>query len=610
MTTEYAYDEVGNLTTKTLGNRVDTYTYDSYNQLTSYKGYDGYQQRYTYNAQGHMTKRESSGNSNRQTLEEIVRGDEQKAATSDGEDSDDPDPYAGSASAENWQVTTYIYDVTAPYYEVLSETTDGVTTSYDYGIERLAAYSGGAWNASKTEYVYDGRGSVAQEITYNNSWYTFKGALAKKNITSKSYSPFGEMLTGKTSGFGYNGEYYDSATGMLNLRARQYEPAQMRFGQRDLIKGDAPIPLSLNRYLYCTNDPVNFADFDGLKKKSIWDSLKTAYNNAKKWVNDNIVQPVKKAVTAVKTWVNKTIVNPVKEIISNRSTKAASSGNDQTASTTPNGKSIYTGSKTFYYGAESNSQSNNNSTNTRSPSYPDGSLLGYYKDTALSVLDQAYAEWRLKNDDYSKTDVSAAYQNAMKSIEALYKTTDSVGTATIGNIIDGMELIMSQIADKKKKLSQYSSAELEKLQTRIATEGLSIDTIREICSEIVDTDKPVGAPDRYYELDSSGNATIEQSVWINSINTKTPYFKATGNSLTISVTISKNYSANIAKQAITLYDQNGKEVIPDLKLLNGKSEWVYTVEPNTLYYADIKPKADDVGHASLVYDRAVLVHSW
>jgi len=29
--------------------------------------------------------------------------------------------------------------VTAPYYEVLSETTDGVTTAYDYGVERISA---------------------------------------------------------------------------------------------------------------------------------------------------------------------------------------------------------------------------------------------------------------------------------------------------------------------------------------------------------------------------------------------------------------------------------------------------------------------------------------
>ena len=71
------------------------------------------------------------------------------------------------------------------------------------------------------------------------------------------------MLTEKTSGYGYNGEYYDAATGMLNLRARQYEPAQGRFSQRDSLKGWATSPRSLNAYLYCQNDAINFFDASG-----------------------------------------------------------------------------------------------------------------------------------------------------------------------------------------------------------------------------------------------------------------------------------------------------------------------------------------------------------
>ena len=50
---------------------------------------------------------------------------------------------------------------------------------------------------------------------------------------------------------------------MLNLRARQYEPSVMRFSQRDLLKGDQSAPLSLNRYLYCVNDPIGYYDRSG-----------------------------------------------------------------------------------------------------------------------------------------------------------------------------------------------------------------------------------------------------------------------------------------------------------------------------------------------------------
>ena len=349
---DYSYDANGNLTSKMLGTKTDTYTYVSYNQLTSYKGYDGYQQRYTYNASGHMIKKESKGNDQRQTLEEIVRGDEKKAASDDGGD-DDPDPYADKSASDSWQVTTYIYDVTAPYYEVLAETTDGVTTTYDYGVERLAAHTASFWGSSKTEYVYDGRGSVAQEVSYNNSWYTFGGKIGKASVVSKSYSPFGELLNkeniGSTINYAFNGEAYDPATGMVNLRARQYEPALTRFSQRDILKGDLSIPLSLNRYLYCANDPVNFADFDGQSLKSLWNKAKSAVSSAAKAVTKavttaakavaktvtNTARTVAKAVTSVAQTVAKTVTSVTKAVGSAISSAATAVKN--AVATTGNG---------------------------------------------------------------------------------------------------------------------------------------------------------------------------------------------------------------------------------------------------------------------------------
>ena len=50
---------------------------------------------------------------------------------------------------------------------------------------------------------------------------------------------------------------------MLNLRARQYEPAQGRFSQRDSLKGWVTSPRSLNAYLYCQNDAINYFDASG-----------------------------------------------------------------------------------------------------------------------------------------------------------------------------------------------------------------------------------------------------------------------------------------------------------------------------------------------------------
>ena len=83
-------------------------------------------------------------------------------------------------------------------------------------------------------------------------------------VQSLAYTAFGEQMGNvKVSGFGYNAEAYAAATGMLNLRARQYEPAMNRFSQKDIVRGQAASPLSLNRYGYCVNDPLNLVDPSG-----------------------------------------------------------------------------------------------------------------------------------------------------------------------------------------------------------------------------------------------------------------------------------------------------------------------------------------------------------
>lgn len=66
-------------------------------------------------------------------------------------------------------------------------------------------------------------------MSYNNAWYTLGSILSNKEVISRSYTPFGEQTGESTSGFGYNGEYYNAATGMVYLRAWFYEPEMNRF---------------------------------------------------------------------------------------------------------------------------------------------------------------------------------------------------------------------------------------------------------------------------------------------------------------------------------------------------------------------------------------------
>ena len=263
----YSYDKNGSmvqkvLSSQTYGKLTDSYAYNALDQLTEYVGYDGYQQAFVYDANGMRLSKSEAGNGNRSTLEELLRGNiaglpeivEPAQGQTNADEADMP-------TELEWATTEYLYDLTQEYYQVISETrteTNGhtATTAYAYGLERIAAYTADG----KTSYVYDGRGSVVQAVTAPVAGEKVSSALpdVAVKVQSFSYTAFGEQMGAqKVSGFAYNAEAYDAATGMINLRARQYEPTIGRFEQKD------PGKKSSNEMLYCDNSPIRFADFDG-----------------------------------------------------------------------------------------------------------------------------------------------------------------------------------------------------------------------------------------------------------------------------------------------------------------------------------------------------------
>jgi RHS repeat-associated protein len=59
------------------------------------------------------------------------------------------------------------------------------------------------------------------------------------------------------------GQYLDTETGMYHMGARYYDPTIARFTQQDPQAGQLSSPLSLNRYLYVGDNPVNGRDCSG-----------------------------------------------------------------------------------------------------------------------------------------------------------------------------------------------------------------------------------------------------------------------------------------------------------------------------------------------------------
>ena len=251
-----------------------------------------------------------------------------------------PEDAAQAEEGYAWATTEYVYDITQAYYQVIQEKTTGIggsfTSAYAYGLERIAAYGVSPnGESSKTSYVYDGRGSVAQAITIPHAGGSVLSALPNVQVTSFQYTAFGEQMNTavKVSGFTYNAERYDAATGILNLRARQYEPAMNRFSQKDFLRGRLWDTKTLNRYPYVRNDPVNKIDRNGMRPADEEEAAE--YFQRKR--DQALLTKGKQAVNAIIDFVTAIpAVNKVISSVSNAAKSAVTTINNMVTATLQN----------------------------------------------------------------------------------------------------------------------------------------------------------------------------------------------------------------------------------------------------------------------------------
>ena len=136
----------------------------------------------------------------------------------------------------------------------LHMTSKSGTTNEIYGMTRLATTT----ESHTSFFLNDGRGSVVQTTNAQGATTSWK-----------SYSAFGEIEASSTLGelptYGYNAEEQHPTTGLTYLRFRYYEAKTSTFGVQDTYLGNIFSPLTLNRYLYCLSNPVNYVDPTGHK---------------------------------------------------------------------------------------------------------------------------------------------------------------------------------------------------------------------------------------------------------------------------------------------------------------------------------------------------------
>jgi RHS repeat-associated protein len=175
------------------------------------------------------------------------------AATMTIQDTYDPDGNRVQEVTNGITVTNYLVDTNLPLAQVVLETNGaGVTlASYVHGADLISMRRGN----TTSYYHYDGGMSVrqltdaSQTITDQYIYDAFGTLLASSGTTQNNYL--------------YTGQQYDANIGFYYLRARYYGSETGRFMSIDPLEGVLFEPITLHRYLYAGDDPLNNADPSG-----------------------------------------------------------------------------------------------------------------------------------------------------------------------------------------------------------------------------------------------------------------------------------------------------------------------------------------------------------
>ena len=154
---------------------------------------------------------------------------------------------------------------------------------YLYGLGREAQFK-----PDEFSYFYaDALGSVRQVQT--SKWLGSNWSFGLSQ--TDEYDPFGNELTvhgSPVTPYGYTGEWMDSEIGLIDLRARYYDPIVGRFFNHDPWEGSYQNPATLNPYIYVLDNPIIHIDPTGqwcVVGFSVGPGSKCTYEEQQKWAN-------------------------------------------------------------------------------------------------------------------------------------------------------------------------------------------------------------------------------------------------------------------------------------------------------------------------------------
>ncbi|MFG2825164.1 LamG-like jellyroll fold domain-containing protein [Kitasatospora sp. NPDC048365] len=269
----YAYDPAGRLTSKITtglsGSGTNTYSYDWADRLTSWQN-GTTTTPYTYDNNGNLLQ---SGTTT------YTYDDRDRRITSG------TTTYTYDARGALTTTTTPTGTTTSTYdaFEQLASTA-GSTYTYD-ALGRLAETAGRSFNYDRisNDVTYDGTQTFDRDpagrllaLTTNNgpvlalsdshqdliATFTATGTTP---TSSTSYDPWGKVLssTGPTTNIGYQDNWTDPATKLVNAHARWYDPTAGAFTSRDTLTLEPTTAAHANRYAYGDANPLTNTDRSG-----------------------------------------------------------------------------------------------------------------------------------------------------------------------------------------------------------------------------------------------------------------------------------------------------------------------------------------------------------
>jgi RHS repeat-associated protein len=284
----YGYDANGNLTSQTttglVGAGTTTYTYDQANRITSATA-AGTTTGYSYDGDGNLTQAGA-------TSYLYNAQDQLTSATTSGTTTSYAYTLSGAlasvipagGSAQNYTSDAFGNDVSVPggiayAYDALgrlvTRTVGSSSTSLSYlGTGNTLTFDG----TRQYTYTPDGTMAATKSTTGSTNPFvamsnlhgdlaaTFSPASTVNGLAgSTAYSPYGTPTTsGYRPDIGYQGDYRDPITHLVDMGARWYNPSTGSFITNDTIAG-SPLSTTIdsNPYAYTTGSPLTQTDPTG-----------------------------------------------------------------------------------------------------------------------------------------------------------------------------------------------------------------------------------------------------------------------------------------------------------------------------------------------------------